>query len=196
MATFFTADTHLGHAGLLKHGYRPFPSVEAMDEALIEAWNARVSPRDTVWHLGDFTLSGAEAAERYLSRLNGKLHLIWGNHDRNSVRRLPRWASSSYAQDMRLDGHKLTLCHYAFRVWDGCGRGALMLHGHSHNNLPASSQSLDVGVDAWGYRPVTLPEILERLATLPPYRAQDHHAAEKDDAGPAAETSSLLHETE
>lgn len=178
MAVYFTSDTHLGHEGIIRHCYRAFPSVAAMDDAIIDAWNARVGPRDTVWHLGDFTLAGADVAEGYLSRLNGEIHLIWGNHDRNSVRRMSRWASSEYGREIKLDGYRLTLCHYAMRVWNQCGRGSIMLHGHSHGNLPGTSQSLDVGVDAWDFRPVTLPEILSRLAGLPPFRAADHHAAE------------------
>jgi calcineurin-like phosphoesterase family protein len=177
MATFFTSDTHFGHEGIIRHCYRLFPSVAAMDEALIAAWNEYISPDDVVWHLGDFTLSGADAAEEYLSRLNGTIHLIWGNHDRNSVRRLTRWASSAYAREIKVDGVRITLCHYAMLVWNQCGRGALMLHGHSHGNLPGNSQSTDVGVDAWSFRPTTLQQIQARLASQPQYQAEDHHAS-------------------
>jgi hypothetical protein len=38
---------------------------------------------------------------------------------------------------------------------------------HSHGGLAGDSQSLDVGVDCWDFRPVTLREIKERLATMP-----------------------------
>lgn len=176
--TFFTADNHFGHEGLILHGYRQFASVEEMDELMIAKWNGVIGPRDTVWHLGDFTLAGAEIAERYLSRLNGRINLVWGNHDRNSVRRLPRWVSSQYAADINLDGHKITLCHYGMRVWNRAHYGALMLYGHSHGSLPGSSQSLDVGVDAWGFRPIRLPEIISAMETLPPYHPEDHHVQE------------------
>lgn len=178
MATFFTADTHFGHAALVHHGYRAFASVETMDETIIAGWNATVGPKDSVWHLGDFTMFGADVAASYRVRLNGQIHLVWGNHDRNSVRRLPCWASSRYAAEINLDGHKLTLCHYAMRVWNRCHYGSLMLYGHSHGSLPGSSQSVDVGMDAWSFRPVTLPEILARMATLPAYASEDHHQAE------------------
>ena len=40
MAILFTADTHFGHGGALGLFRRPFPSVAAMDAALIEGWNA------------------------------------------------------------------------------------------------------------------------------------------------------------
>lgn len=175
--TFFTSDTHFGHAGLITHGYRPgFASPQAMDETLIANWNSVVSPRDVVWHLGDFTLAGAEPALAYRARLNGTIHLIWGNHDRNSVRNLGCWASSEYAREINLDGHRITLCHYAMRVWNNCRHGSLMLHGHSHGSLPGNSQSLDVGVDAWAFRPATLAEIISRLAALPAFKSEDHHS--------------------
>ncbi len=135
---------------------------------------------DTVWHLGDFTLANGNKAEQYARRLNGKINLIWGNHDRNAVRNLQIWRGSQYATEIKLDGYRLTLCHYAMRVWNKCHRGALMLRGHSHGNLPGTSQSLDVGVDAWDFRPVCLEQILERLKDLPPYRSEDHHVSELD----------------
>lgn len=77
-----------------------------------------------------------------------------------------------------MDGQPLVLCHYAMRVWNRSHHGTLMLYGHSHSNLLGNSQSLDVGVDAWDMRPVTLREIKNRMATLPPYRSEDHHAVD------------------
>jgi calcineurin-like phosphoesterase family protein len=175
--TWFTADTHLGHSGLIEHGYRPaFKSIEEMENTIVTNWNELVGPRDTVWILGDFTLAGAAEAERLLTRLNGaRLHLIWGNHDRNSVRRLARWASSSYATEINLDGRHIVLCHYAMRVWNGWGRGTIMLYGHSHGGLPGCRQSTDVGVDSWDFRPVSIEQIEARLATQPVRVPEDHH---------------------
>lgn len=43
-------------------------------------------------------------------------------------------------------------------------RGAIHVHGHSHGVLPGTARSCDVGVDDWGYRVVTMAEVLERLA--------------------------------
>ncbi len=55
-----------------------------------------------------------------------------------------------------------------------------MLYGHSHGSLPGNSQSVDVGVDnGWGYKPVTLAQIEQRLKTLPEYKLVDHHGAPK-----------------
>ena len=56
MAIFFTSDTHFGHGGALGLYRRPFASVAAMNEAIIERWNEIVGPDDEVWHLGDFAI--------------------------------------------------------------------------------------------------------------------------------------------
>lgn len=56
MAVFFTSDTHFGHGGALGLYHRPFPSVPAMNAAIVEKWNETVGPDDVVWHLGDFAI--------------------------------------------------------------------------------------------------------------------------------------------
>ena len=52
------------------------------------------------------------------------------------------------------------LCHYAFRTWRDMTRGAWNLHGHSHGRLKPQPHQADVGVDAWGFRPVTLAQVM------------------------------------
>ena len=41
---FFIADTHFGEDAIRRYENRPFASVEAMDRALMERWNAVVEP--------------------------------------------------------------------------------------------------------------------------------------------------------
>ena len=51
MAVFLTADTHFFHKNIVDYCDRPFrtldghPDVKAMNEALIEQWNATVRPQ-------------------------------------------------------------------------------------------------------------------------------------------------------
>ena len=78
---FYTADLHLGYFPILHDTARPFTGVPEMDEALISNWNARVGADDSVYIVGDFSYNGGEVPTQYLSRLNGHLHLIRGNHD-------------------------------------------------------------------------------------------------------------------
>lgn len=167
MTIWFTSDTHFGHTNIIKHCARPFSTAEEMDVDLIARWNAVVRPDDEVWHLGDFAYRNAKAVASYLSRLNGRIHLIHGNHDSAATKALAAWASSQPFAEIKLDGTRISLMHYAMRVWPASHHGALHFFGHSHGSLPGDRQSCDVGVDAWDFRPVSLDEIRERLATLP-----------------------------
>jgi calcineurin-like phosphoesterase family protein len=161
MAVFFTADTHFGHGGALGLYRRPFAGVAAMDEALLENWNATVAPDDDIWHLGDVAL-GRTAAQMaaLLDRLNGRKHLVTGNNDSAATTSLPGWASVQPYAEIEQDGRLLVLCHYAFRTWNGQRRGAVNLHGHSHGRLAPLPRQFDVGVDARDFRPVTLSQLL------------------------------------
>lgn len=159
----FTADTHFGHGGALGLFRRPFASVAEMDEALVARWNAAVRPEDTVWHLGDFAVRPrASRAAAMLDCLHGIKHLIAGNTDGPNVRGLAGWASVAPYAELELEGRRLVLCHYPLRAWNGSWRGSINLHGHSHGRLAPLPRQVDVGVDAWDFRPVSLAEILGR----------------------------------
>jgi calcineurin-like phosphoesterase family protein len=160
-ATWFTSDTHFGHGGALGLFRRPFGSVLEMDEAMVERWNAVVAPEDTVWHLGDFAVRVATArAATLLDRLHGTKHLVAGNADPPWIRSLAGWASVQDYAELTLDGHRLVMCHYPLRAWNGQHRGALDLHGHSHGRLSPLPRQIDVGVDAWGFRPIAKAEMI------------------------------------
>jgi calcineurin-like phosphoesterase family protein len=60
---------------------RPFASVAAMNEAIIERWNEIVGPDDEVWHLGDFAIHQRPAVvAKIFARLHGRKHLVTGNN--------------------------------------------------------------------------------------------------------------------
>lgn len=83
---FVISDTHFGHTNSWEKfkrsdgsPLRPFTSTEEMDEAMVERWNAKVGPHDTVYHLGDVVIN--KKSLHHVKRLNGKKRLIRGNHD-------------------------------------------------------------------------------------------------------------------
>jgi calcineurin-like phosphoesterase family protein len=155
LAVWFTADTHFGHAGALALYRRPFASVAAMDAAMVARWNEVVGPDDDIWHLGDFALRmRTAAAEALLRSLNGRKHLVTGNNDPAEITGLSEWASVQAYAEIIVDMHRLVLCHYAFRTWNGMAKGALNLHGHSHGRLKPLPRQTDVGVDCWDFRPI------------------------------------------
>lgn len=175
MTTYFTSDTHFGHAGMLSPRMgrpRPFGSREEHDEHIVAAWNNRIRPGDRVFHVGDFAYGcSMKHAEGIFSRLAGHRTLIRGNHEARGER-LP-WEGGVHdvmalsIQDSGMPkGVDLWLSHYAHLTWRDLHRGRIHLFGHSHGAIPPTARACDVGVDCWQFRPVTIPEIVELLADV------------------------------
>lgn len=182
MRTFFTADTHFGHRGIIEHCNRPFHDVDAMDEALIELWNSTVTSNDSVWHLGDFAW---ENHEKYLDSLNGHIHLIRGNHDNFSAQVRSRFArvSDLFAGHVCSGSRHFFLFHYPMVSWPKKHLGeSIHLYGHVHGRYSRNGEaSLDVGVDCHNFQPVLMEEVvtkaLEKLSN-----AQQEHSIERLEA--------------
>ena len=159
MTLFFTADTHFGDHRTINIHRRPFTDVASMDETIVTGWNEVVGPQDEVWHLGDVARRTADVAS-LLARLSGIKHLVRGNNDGPGTGDAAGWASVQDYAELTQDGVLLVLCHYPFRSWNGQHRRSINLHGHSHGKLKPMPRQFDVGVDAQGFRPITLATLL------------------------------------
>jgi calcineurin-like phosphoesterase family protein len=160
-----------------------------MTEELVKSWNEVVDVNDDVYHLGDVSLCNANKTESILSRLNGKIHLIKGNHEK-SVLQTPInrgrfiWVKDYHEMSVFMsDGTKqfIVLCHYGMRVWNKSHHGSWMLYGHSHDSMEheAWGRSMDVGVDSayrilGEYRPFNLNEIAAIMSKRQ-HNPVDHH---------------------
>lgn len=169
--TWFTSDIHFFHANIIKYCNRPFSSVEEMNEALIQRWNELIGPNDTVYSLGDFAMGKIGHIKEVLSRLNGNLYMITGNHDQEIIKHGVSLISERLVKEITpykeisVNGQFICLFHYGARVWNRSHRGSWLLYGHSHNSLPPFGKSVDVGVDSTPilgyapYRPFSFHEI-------------------------------------
>lgn len=173
---FFTSDTHFGHTNIIKYCDRPFSNVQEMDEFLITEWNKVVRPNDTIYHLGDFCFS--KNPDSILCRLNGKKHLIIGNHDNQKTIDSVFWESVGHYKEISFEKQFIVLCHYAMKVWNKSHRGAWHLYGHSHGTLPEDpfSFSFDAGVDCHDYKPISFEQIKERM-NKKKFMPYDHHTS-------------------
>jgi calcineurin-like phosphoesterase family protein len=176
MSVFFTSDTHFGHANIIKYCNRPYKTVDEMDEDLIRSWNSVVGKHDTVYHLGDFSM---KPADYYISRLNGHIHLIIGNHEKEALKVRGRFASVHDLHSIKHGEQGIILCHYAMRVWNKSHHGYWHLYGHSHGTLPddPNSKSLDVGVDCWNFAPVSMEQLTQAMSRKN-HVPVDHHGEE------------------
>ena len=83
---WFTSDTHFYHENILRYCNRPFRGIAEMNETLVRNWNEVVPPDGVVFHLGDFAFGSPSQWNDILSRLNGQIYLILGNHDMKQIR--------------------------------------------------------------------------------------------------------------
>jgi calcineurin-like phosphoesterase family protein len=167
-SVFFTADTHFNHRNILLFR-KQFYSINEMNDMIIGRWNQRVKKGDRVYHLGDVALGQPEATAELLSRLNGQIFLVRGNHESVAEHKLCRdrfvWVKDYFG--LKVGKQKIYLCHYAFRTWNQMHCGSWHLYGHSHGTLPEldTSCSFDVGMDSWNFAPVSFQEIEAKMAT-------------------------------
>lgn len=166
---FYIADCHFGDAQVIAFSHRPFNSVEEMDEVMMKRWNQTVKTSDDVYIVGDL-MYRTDDPEKYLRRLNGRLHLILGNHDR-LLQEMPRIRSyfceiAQYAviQDHR---HRIVLFHYPMLEWEGFYYGTWHIYGHIHNHPSLTQErikqlpkALNCGADVVGFRPCTFDELV------------------------------------
>lgn len=164
---FFTADTHLNHTNILKYCGRAFDSIEEHNQELIKRWNDVVDHRDHVYHLGDVALGNPNEGRELIEQLNGDITLITGNHERVARENADLFHEILPYKEIRVDTNEkhllsIVLFHYPIERWNKCHYGSLHLHGHVHSTLIQTADNrIDVGVDTWGYAPVSLQRILE-----------------------------------
>ena len=141
---FFTSDTHWGHKNIIGFCNRPYKSVEEMNEKLIENWNSVVPEDGIVFHLGDFAFGGTPLWKSVCERLNGKIHLVIGNHDMKNLRAGAEslFESVNIQLQLNIDGRAVYLNHYPFLCYGGAWRdpkdAVWQLFGHVHRG-PHSS---------------------------------------------------------
>lgn len=190
-----TSDTHWWHTNILgfpscdkfrKNLYGPkedSASVVKMNDDMVKTWNKHVKPDDVVAHLGDFVIAYGKQVEPkvrdILSRINGTIILVGGNHDNHQTKRIFREFGHEVVDYKEIEfstgKEKVKVCmsHYPFASWNKAHHGSVMLHGHSHGSYEApGGRILDVGWDVHG-RPLTMREAVLICLEKPIYTA-DH----------------------
>ena len=141
---YYIADPHFFHGALnTKMDRRGFESVEAMNEYMLRQWNRKVRKNDEVVILGDLSWGRAEETNELLERLNGRLYLIQGNHDRflkNKDYNAGRFVWIKPYEELQDNKRKVILCHYPIMCYNGQYRvdengnpKVYMLYGHVHD---------------------------------------------------------------
>ena len=189
---YFTSDLHLGHANAIEFTNRPFANVEEMNRCLIRNINDTVSAEDELWILGDYSFKINKEEVRTLRKqiVCKRVHLIYGNHDKDySSDHI--FQSVQHYKELKTEYGRVVLFHYPILEWSAAHYGSIHLHGHIHSTGGYNEENLkkkfsdwvsyghaakfenlnlriyDVGVDANGYRPISLDHVAELLQVFP-----------------------------
>lgn len=131
-----------------------------MNERIIAEWNVRVQPDEWVLHLGDFAFGPREQLAAFRRRLNGRILLVAGNHDRS-----PRVMESLgidravKAYDFEFGGLRYRCRHNPAAFTPEEARAAdVLMHGHTHSRLAGASVDPEVRAKALCVSVEQLPE--------------------------------------
>jgi len=177
---YFTSDTHFGHWNINKLCNRGFLQLHEMNDHLIENWNNTIDKDDDVYHLGDIGWPKWPLGYllEVLKKLNGKIHLVQGNHDgheeksflfkgpfKEEIEKRFVWVKDYHqliVPDEEMDvKQRIVLMHYPMESWNWKYHGSWHLHGHCHGNLPSPDDMarLDVGVDNHDLYPISYEQV-------------------------------------
>lgn len=173
---YLTSDLHFCHNKEFLYQPRGFDNVEDMNNTIVKNWNSTVNINDDIYILGDLMLNDNKKGFDLLSSLNGKLHIILGNHDTDNRVKLYRqcWNVKEivHATRLKYQNHHFFLSHYPclcsnFDVDKPLKQRLISLCGHSHTKN--QFQDMDKGLiyhvelDAHDCKPVDIETIIRRL---------------------------------
>lgn len=171
---WFLSDTHFNHKNIIEYCGRPYPNVQDMNEDLIKKWNSRIQPNDTVYHLGDVCMGEAEKIPEILSRLNGEIYLVRGNHDNERrlkyYREAPNIKEICDIKQLFIGRFVFVLCHYPplnqefMEQVNQFNKEIYWLYGHTHENgwlFDSDTNSFNVCVDHTAGYPLNLQTVID-----------------------------------
>lgn len=177
------------HKMLIERQLRPFSTVDEMNRVLIDNITDTLSAGDQLYILGDLAMGLKTESLPLLKGISNEMYLVPGNHDRVAPwdKHADRWREAYEEVGLQIlpaqvelelsDGFVYILNHFPYqgdhtdedRYLDfrPVDRGGRLLHGHLHGAMGrrTSGRSVDVGVDAWGFRPVSEDLIVSTFVT-------------------------------
>lgn len=133
---YLISDHHFGHENILKFtNLRKGNTIEEHNEWLVAQHNSVVKKQDLVYFLGDVALNPKHL--HYLDRMGGQKFLIRGNHDRGNTEVYRKYFNNIYGI---LRKEQFWLSHAP--IHPGSLRGGYNIHGHTHQNVVMTTDSI------------------------------------------------------
>ena len=173
---YVTSDLHFGHDRQFIWKVRGFSSIDEMNKTYVNRWNSLVTEDDDVYILGDLMLGVPENIE-FIRRLNGKLHIVYGNHDTMSRRemynRLPNVVEANWVIMLDYKKYHFYMSHFPTLTGNlddlnkPLKNKIINLCGHTHTTNPFVDMDKGIiyhcEVDAHNSYPVLLDNIINDI---------------------------------
>lgn len=168
---YFSSDLHLFHNREFIYTPRGFNSVYEMNEQILNNFNEVMDWTDELYILGDCFLNDNEQGMKYMKRLPGTKHIIWGNHDTDARKELMQEAGficHGYADVLKYNGYNFYLSHYP-TITSNLDNDKKLKHrvinlfGHTHSKnkfYEGRPFMYNVAVDAHNCYPVEIETII------------------------------------
>lgn len=134
-------------------------------------WNMTIHPSDHVYVVGDVTFHSPMKTDEILSQLNGRKHLILGNHDydkkkvKGSLKK--HFVTIEESATLLIEGVNRNAHMFHFPLF-GRDKPKIMIHGHSHNYRPlvttyetTGQLLINVSVENIEYTPISETRIAD-----------------------------------
>ena len=173
---YYTSDWHLGDDRLGTNGkpnlfYRPFTSIEESNKTIMDNFYKEFKDGDILWHLGDVVVGDLKGSEAHLERMrtlypNSQLNLILGNYDTDKVDILSKYFDSIHEEFSLVsfsDKLMIYLNHYPSKCKEKLEEDreyTFAITGHIHSLWKVQRKMINVGVDAWHFKPVSHSQIM------------------------------------
>ncbi len=173
------SDTHFGHANILnfkgEDGIpfrgKDFNTCTEMDEFMVHNWTQRIAPEDKVYHLGDVMFGDKDRFNALWARLPGQKRLLLGNHDDGHfLAGINPVDGKKYFEKIMVwryfGEYDMILTHVPMQLentYEGEHKAYWNVHGHIHNNPPATKRHINISVEQTGYAPVDIEVLAKEL---------------------------------
>jgi calcineurin-like phosphoesterase family protein len=173
---YFISDTHWGEDRIGINNkpnlfYRPFSSIEEQDQHMYNEIVKVFKDGDELICLGD-VIYNFETGLEYLQKLrnkfkNSKFILIIGNYDENHLDILKDYFDEMHHElILNINEINFYLNHYPIK----CKNNYLFsITGHIHGLWKVQKNMINVGVDAWHFKPVSEKELLFTVTACEKY---------------------------
>ena len=164
---YISSDHHFFDNNYLYHNnrYQLGKNIKTINKSLISQQNNQVNSTDEIYYIGDFSSAKIKDTIDLMNKLNGKIYLLIGNHDKFKKYNITINNKLTILDDtiytLNYNNYIFNLFHYPLYEQPDYYKGAIHLHGHTHGKIKYNDMAIDVGYDNNNFRLLSINDIIK-----------------------------------